>query len=193
MILEYVCVQCEAPFTVLIYSKEEGPQLAIFPFGRGNLSTPHTPGPVRYYLDQVQSCWSVGANTAAISMYRVALDHLLFGEGFKEGMVGIKLGNLEKAIAAGTAPKWASNIDRQYLGVLNRLATHALHPNDGKIDQQSVFDQNLLVAVKATFQALLIQVYELQHQEQERLTTLESALSSLEIPSDSESQAQDGA
>ena len=175
----YVCVQCEAIFNVLIYSKADGPELAIFPEGRGSLATPNTPGPVRYYLDQVQRCWSVGANSAAISMYRVALDHLLFGEGFEKGMVGAKLGNLQKAIEEGTAPGWAANIDPRYMEVLNSLATYALHPNDGKVDQQAVFDRKLLVAVKATFQALLIQVYELPHQEQDRLNTLESALESL--------------
>lgn len=179
VVLVFRCVQCDASFTGLIYGKSDLVELAIFPEGRGTLATPHTPPAVVYYLDQVQRCWSVGANSAAIGMYRVALDHLLFEQGYQNGMVGKKLDNLEKAIVAGTAPVWARDMDPGYLEVLNKLATHALHTNDGNVVQQSLFDRDLLVAVKATFQTLLFRVYELPHQEKGQLSTLGAALSNL--------------
>ena len=180
LLMTYLCVQCSATFNVLVHKEAGGVSLAIFPEGRGTLATPHTPKAVVYYLDQVQKCWSVGAFSAAISMYRVALDHLLYGEGFKKGMVGQKVEALEKAIGSGTAPDWSRNLNTRYLEVLNKLATYALHPNDGDVTPQLVFDQDLLVAVKATFQELLVRVYESPHQQQDRLTTLESALRKLD-------------
>ena len=175
------CVQCDAGFTSLLYKDHDGVRLAVFPERHGSLATPHTPPAVAYYLDQVQRCWSVGANSAAIFMYRVALDHLLFAENFKDGMVGQKLAALETTIKNGTAPNWTRDINPRYLEVLNKLATYALHPNDGNVTQQAVFDQQLLVAVKATFQALLFRVYELPHQEKDQLGTLEFALHNLQL------------
>lgn len=183
ILLSYRCTQCDAQYVTLVYLGTTGhPAIAIFPEERGSLATPHTPESVAYYLNEVQSCWSVGANSAAMSMYRVALDHLLFEQGYTKGMVGAKLGALTKDVEAGTAPEWTKNLDSGYMDVLNKLATYALHPNDGNVSQQSVFDQKLLVAVKATFQALLFRVYELSHQEREQLNTLEAALTNLKVP-----------
>lgn len=176
MLMTFSCVQCDSKFSVLVHKESGGVSLAIFPEGRGTLATPHTPNAVVYYLDQVQKCWSIGAFSAAISMYRVALDHLLYGEGFRKGMVGQKVEVLEKAIESGTAPDWARDLNTRYLEVLNKLATYALHPNEGDVTPQLVFDQDLLVAVKATFQELLVRVFELPHQQEDRLTTLEGAL-----------------
>jgi hypothetical protein len=179
LLLRFECVQCSGTFSALAHKESSGVVLAIFPEGRGTLATPHTPRSVAYYLDQVQKCWSVGAYSAAVSMYRVALDHLLFGENYTEGMVGEKLGKLEKDIAAGSAPDWAKGMDTRYLGVLNTLATYALHPNDGNIEPQAVFDQQLLTAVKATFQELLVTVYELPHERQNRMAVLDRAVRDL--------------
>ena len=180
LLMTFACVQCSANFVVLVHKAPGGVALAIFPEGRGTLATPHTPPSVTYYLDQVQKCWSVGAYPAAISMYRTALDHLLYGEGFIKGMVGQKLRNLQKKIDAGSAPGWARELDISYLEVLSKLANYALHANDGDVRQQAIFDQDLLTAVKATFQELLFRAYELPNQAQDRLETLKSALRSLD-------------
>jgi hypothetical protein len=66
-------------------------------------------------------------------MYRGALDQILHHEGFKAGMLGKKLGELERAIASGTAPKWAMELETEYLAVLNQLGSGSIHPNDGDI------------------------------------------------------------
>ena len=114
ILLQYRCIQCDAKFTVLIYNDEgaEGASIAIFPTGRGSFTTPRTPESVAYYLGQVYKCWSVGAVPAAVAMYRVVLDHILFGEGYTKGTLGTKINALDKAIKDGTAPDWAKGLKR---------------------------------------------------------------------------------
>jgi hypothetical protein len=99
------CVQCDTSFTAVVYKGPEGDSLAVLPSTYAGLTTPHTPPGVAYYLDQAQRSQATGANFAAVAMFRGALEHLLFEQGYKEGMCGQKLADLEKAIAAGTAPK----------------------------------------------------------------------------------------
>jgi hypothetical protein len=82
------CRQCESGFTALIYGGANGPALALFPECEGGLTTPHTPPAVAYYLDQAARAQAVGARSAAVAMYRAALEHLLFDQGFKTGMCG---------------------------------------------------------------------------------------------------------
>ena len=127
------CVQCDTIFTAVLYQSPEGKGLAILPSTYGGLTTPHTPAGVAYYLDQAQRSQSVGANSAAVAMFRAALDHLLFEQGFKKGMCGQKLAELEGAVKAGAAPKWANELDAEFLTVMKQLGDGAIHPNDGKI------------------------------------------------------------
>jgi hypothetical protein len=84
------CVQCDTLFTAVLYKSPEGKGLAILPSTYGGLTTPHAPKGVAYYLDQAQRSQSVGANSAAVAMFRAALDYLLFEQGFKKGMCGQK-------------------------------------------------------------------------------------------------------
>ncbi len=115
------CVQCDTLFTAVLYKSPEGLGLAILPSTYGGLTTPNTPVGVAYYLDQAQRSQSVGANSAAVAMFRAALDHLLFEQGFKKGMCGQKLAELEAAVKANTAPKWAHELDAEFLTVMKKL------------------------------------------------------------------------
>lgn len=109
-----------------------GPELAVLQSCRGGLTTPQTPPAVAYYLDQAQRAQSVSARSAAVAMYRPALEHLLYEQGYKKGMLGTKLTDLEKDIAAGTAPKWAAELDTEFLALLKELGNASIHPNDGE-------------------------------------------------------------
>jgi len=136
-LLTYECVQCSAKFTALIYKGPSGPELAISPETYGGLSTPNTADSVKYYLDQAaHRSQSVGAFSAAIAMYRGALDNLLFDQGFEEGTCGIKLKHLEAKKGKGSAPKWADEINPNRLKVLKKLGDGAIHPNDGNVENQ---------------------------------------------------------
>jgi hypothetical protein len=112
-------------------------------------------------------------------MYRAALEHLLFEQGYEKGMCNAKLTALEEDSKAGKGPQWARDIDRKFLIVLKRLGDGALHPNDGDVGKQESLDEKLLRAIQATFTELLYQVYERPHEESERLAVLEKAHSDL--------------
>jgi len=170
------CVQCDTLFTAVLYQSPEGKGLAILPSTYGGLTTPHTPVGVAYYLDQAQRSQSVGANSAAVAMFRAALDHLLFEQGFKKGMCGQKLAELEGAVKAGTAPKWANELDAEFLTVMKQLGDGAIHPNDGNVADQSKLDNELLAKITHTFQMLLFLIYELPHQKQKRLDALKAGI-----------------
>lgn len=181
-LLDYTCVQCVTRYTVLIYQGPTGPALAVLPTVLGGLTTPNTPERVAYYLDQAHKSHCVGANSAAVAMFRAALDHLLFEQGYKKGMTGEKVTALEKGIAAGTAPKWARELDPAFLGVLTKLGAGSIHPNDGDVKKQEVFDNALIAAIKATFAELLDTVYEADERKAARLSALKEAAEALKKP-----------
>ncbi len=173
-LLALACVQCEARFTGVIYNGPDGPDAVILPSIRGGLTTPHTPLGVAYYLDQAHRAEVVGARSAAVAMYRGALEHLLFEQGYKTGMLGKKLETLEEDIGKGTAPKWAADLDTEFLAVLKDLGNGSIHPNDGDVTKQSALDEELVRKVKATFLMLLFLVYEAPHKKQEHLNALKT-------------------
>ncbi len=171
---KYTCVQCKTTFTALIYEGPDGPTLTVLPSCRGGLTTPHTPSGVSYYLDQASKAQSIGANSAAIAMFRGALDHLLFEQGYVKGMLGNKLDQLEKDITNNIAPKWAMELDVEFLSVMKELGNGAIHPNDGDITKQSALDNDLIEGVKETFLMLLYLVYEHPHQKMQKLNALKA-------------------
>ena len=168
----FVCVQCETRFTVVIYQGPDGPALAVLQSCHGGLRTPHTPPGVAFYLDQAQRAQSVGANSAAIAMFRGALEHLLFEQGYKTGTLGFKIKQLCEDIKNGSAPKWALELETEFLEVIKDLGNGSIHPNDGDVDKQAVLDNKLLALVKETFQILLFLIYEVPHKKNEMLTEL---------------------
>lgn len=171
------CVQCDTLVTMLIYQGPEGqPRLAVLPSTSGGLTTPHTPEGVAYYLDQAQKAHAIGANSASVAMFRGALEHLLFEQGFKDGMCGKKLNDLEEGIAAKTAPKWAYELDIEFLKVMKQLGDGSIHPNDGDVKKQEVLDSSLIIKLRHTFQELLFLIYELPHKKAERLRALQAGV-----------------
>ena len=176
MLVTMTCVQCDTLFTGVVYNGPEGKSLAVLPSSYGGLTTPHTPPGVAYYLDQAQRSRAIGANSGAVVMFRGALEHLLFEQGFKGGMCGQKLADLEAAIKVGTAPKWASELDSEFLKVMKQLGDGAIHPNDGNIDAQKVLDGALIAKLTHTFQMLLFLIYELSHEKQRRLDGLKAGI-----------------
>jgi len=169
------CGQCKLSFTAVVYTGPSGPAVALFPEAWGGVRTPHTPPPVAYYLDQAARAQSVGAYSAAMVMYRAALEHVLFEQGFREGTCGLKIKCLERAVDEGTAPAWAKDVDRRYLSVLKQLGDGAVHPNDGDVNRQAALDRQLVGAVEATLSELLDRVYEAPARGAARLGALEAA------------------
>ena len=103
------CVQCDASYTAIIHRGPGGASLAVLPSEAGGLKTKHTPTSVAYFLDQAQRSRSVGAFSAALAMYRAAMEQLLHEQGYTSGMLATKIGKLEQEIASQSAPRWASS------------------------------------------------------------------------------------
>lgn len=173
------CVQCDALFTLVIYDGDVGPSFAIIPSVQGGLSTPNTPGGVRYYLDQAARSHALGADTAAIAMFRAALDFLLFEQNLRGRMLGDKIQNLEERLKNGTAPKWAKDLNTEFLRIIKDLGNASIHPGKGDISRQTAIDTNLYIQVVQTFQELLHLVYELPVQTSMRLSKLRSTSATL--------------
>jgi hypothetical protein len=168
------CVQCDAPYTALKYQGPAGPVLAMLPSTNGGLSTPHTPEAVAYYLDQAHKARSLGANSAAMAMFRAALEQLLYGQGYQAGMLDRKIKDLEAAIADNSAPAWARELDTDYLKAIKELGNGAIHTNGGDVKKQENLDSQLIVAVEATVAGLLHLIYEIPHMKMTRLTDLKA-------------------
>src|ERR1700733_8369393 len=127
------CPQCTTNGIGVICEGPEGDAVSLHWPVRGVLSTPNSPPGVAYYLDQAARCETAGAHSAAVAMYRAALDHLMFNQNYRGGMLGVRLGKLLADVDAGNAPKWARDIDHAYLDVVKRLGDGAIHTNDGDV------------------------------------------------------------
>ncbi len=173
-LFHYTCVQCNMFFTAIVYQGQGGPALAVFPSRYGGLRTAHTPEGVAYYLDQASRSESAGANSAAIVMFRGALEHILFEQGYQTGMLNSKINKLEEDIKQGRAQKWAMEMEMDFLQVIKDLGNGSIHPNDGDVKKQEALDNDLISKVKFTFQMLLFTIYELPHKKASLLTDLKA-------------------
>ncbi len=173
------CLQDDTLFTFVLFEGPAGYELAVFPNKRGGLATPNTPTDTAYYLDQAQRAESAGAVTAALAMYRSAVEAVMFDQGFTDRMLGPKITALEAAIQAGTAPTWARNLDSDFLRVLKDLGNTAIHVDGGNVQQQDTTIRALLPEVVITCGEILDLIYERTQRAQSRLAALKAAHASL--------------
>ena len=173
-LFSFECLQCSTKFLAVIYQGPQGPSMALFPQVHGGLSRPNAPEAVTYYLDQAHRCENVGAFSAAIAMYRSALENLLFEQGYKKGMLASKIQQLEADVAGASpsAPRWARDLETEYLTVIKELGNASIHPNDGDITKQEALDRDLVAVVREVFAGLLYLVYELPQEKSSRLASL---------------------
>ena len=175
---EFKCLQCKTTFTALVYKGSTGEQsLAVFPSCHGGVSTPNTPDSVAYYLSQANLSRSVSANSAAMSMYRAALEQILFEQGYTDRMLGPKINHLCKDIENGNAPDWALKLETEFLTYLNKLGNGAIHANDGDVEKQKSIDNELLTKIDVLFSMLLYRIYEAKKQQADWLNALNSTAS----------------
>lgn len=163
-LFSYKCGECESEFQAVVYQSPSGPDLAVLPSVGGGVSSEHCPDGVAYYLEQAQRAHSVGARSAAVAMYRGALEQFLFQQGYKDGPLARKIADLDAAIAAGTAPKWTQRVDSEFLDLIRELGNGSIHPNDGDVKSQERLDGELVNGLSALFQTLLVAAYEIDAQ-----------------------------
>lgn len=173
----YSCIQCDACWSVLVYPSLNELRMALLPahFAVGGIASEHTPPGVAFYLDQAGRCHHIGANSAAISMFRSALEWLLEDQGFTERMLAPKLAALERAMNQGTAPKWTAEIEQEYLQVIKDLGNIAAHTNAGDLSKQEALDAELYRKIELTFLELLEVIYERPARRKQRLAELQAA------------------
>ena len=176
-LFRYACIQCDAAWSVLVYPAQGDLRLALLPvhFGVGGIASANTPEGVAYCLDQAARCHSISANSAAMTMFRSALEWVLEEQGFKDRMLGPKLAALDQAIAKGSAPPWASEIDPEYLKVIKDLGNFATHTNAGDLTKQETLDSQLYRKVELTFLELLDVIYDRPVRKAQLLAELKEA------------------
>jgi hypothetical protein len=174
----YTCRQCASTFTSLIYKGPKGQSIAVLPSCYGGLSTPNTPDSVAYYLDQANRAKSVSANSAAMAMYRAALDHILFEQGYTKGMLGARLNELEKDISNKKATRWAMDLETEFLNYLKEFGNESIHTNDGDITKQEKIDNDLLSKVDIVFSMLLFRIYEAKKKQEDWLDSFKRKIES---------------
>jgi hypothetical protein len=172
-----ICLECESLMTLVVFPGPQGMQLVALPSTYGGLSTPNTPESVAFYLDQAQKCQAMGALSAAVAMYRAALEHVLHEQGYTDGMLGKRIAAL---VADEEPPEWRDRLGEEYLGVINKLASAAIHANNGDVSQQLVFDAELLQGVRELFIELLDEIYEQPKIRADRFARLQGAAGSIE-------------
>lgn len=176
---EFVCGECRRPQLALGCAGPAGPEYHIIPSVGGGLSTPNTPAAVRYNLELASRCESAAASPAALAMYRAALEHVLLEQGFDRRMLGPKIEQLESAIKGGKAPRWALDLDPEYLIVIKDLGNWSLHADGPDVQQHMELDPTLLREIRAVFVLLLQEVYEIPLQREARLAGLKDVRDSL--------------
>ena len=115
LIYELTCLQCKSKAYLIVYKKEKEFKSVIIYEKAGGCSSKNAPEGVKYYLNQAYQARIIGAESASMSMCRAAMDFLLFDQGYTTGMLGKKIENLEEDINNKKAPKWAMEIDIDYI------------------------------------------------------------------------------
>lgn len=171
-LVDLACVQCNAPFLALIYENDGSPAMVVLPNRQSSPATPHTSPAVAYYLDQAKRAQSAGAASAAVAMFRQALECLLSEEGYLTGSLGLRLHQLAKGVESGSAPKWALELEPEFHAVFRRMGESPLNLREGDAQKQLALDDELLPLLDETFRMLLFLVFEVPSEKSERLAAL---------------------
>ena len=180
-LLRYICGACESIYFPLLFFGAKGLTLLIASQVGTGIQCEVAPAGVNYYLDQAAKCESTGALSAAVGMYRVALECFLYDQGFKKGMIGKKLQALERRARRADAADWMRNLDSEMMKVLNRLGNAAMH-YDGDIAAQAILDKDTLIAVRDTFAWILGAAYEEPLKRKAAAAKIQAALTAMKKP-----------
>lgn len=170
----YRCVNCNTEFYALLYGTEQSLKLAIISSYLGGLSSPATPAEVRYFVDQAYRAQMASAYSAAMTMYRTALDQILEDQGYG-GKLPSKITQLENDVNSGSGKEWARNVVPEILKTIKEIADSESHSNDSP---SSVLHAEFMQAVQKTFIYLLADIYENKSKRELAKNRLKTALDS---------------
>lgn len=172
-LLRLDCVNCQNVFYGMIYKDEKGPSVVFFSTRGGGVATANTPDLVRYFLQQAYKAQTATAYSAALAMYRAALEQLLEQKGF-EGKLPAKLAKLSKDIEDGAAPTWAKRLNTDILSVIKDISNSHAHPSE--LAKLQALDAPFMSKIQRTFSALLTLAYEQESRQAAAKAKLEAAL-----------------
>ncbi|MDQ5937892.1 MAG: hypothetical protein QG574_5251 [Cyanobacteriota bacterium erpe_2018_sw_21hr_WHONDRS-SW48-000092_B_bin.40] len=167
------CVNCKNAFYVLLLCGDKSPTLVFFSIRGGGVATPNTPELVKYYLEQAYKAQSATAYSAALAMYRAALEQLLENKGF-DGKLPAKLQKLTDDIKNGSAPSWAKRLDIAALQVIKDICNAHVHPSE--LAKLQALDAVFMSDVQKTFSSLLSIAYEQEPRQTAAKAKLKAAL-----------------
>jgi hypothetical protein len=180
-LFDFSCVQCNTLLAAVVYRGPEGPALAVLPSCRSGLTTTHTSEGVAFYLDQALRARSIDANSAAIAMFRAALELILSEEGYRTGTLSLKVHQLGENIEARSAPRWALDLEPEFLDVIRLLGNASAHLDGSEVRRQAGLDKQMIGPVEETLRMLLFMVYEVPYQRNARLAALRTKAGTLNI------------
>lgn len=150
------CLQCDHTMRVLVSPSGEGDvEIFLIPARWAAAMPESTPPVIAYALEQAERAQAAKASSAAVVMYRRALEHLLEDQGYRQGSLAQRIRTL---LATDPAPPWLASLDPEYLGLIKELGNAASH-GDGGIAQREVFDEETMRQVHSLFDQVLEAVY----------------------------------
>lgn len=173
------CAVCKQESILIFFSeKEEYKVVSIFP--EGNFADKkNIPPEVGYYITQAERSRSVGANSAALVMYRSAVEHILWQNGYDSSsgkLLGERIGKLKRDMENDLIPRWAKRIEIDYLDIIAKLGNAAVHTNGGDISKQEALDISLVIEVQCAISHIIEEVYEYPAKNAKRKDRLSSAI-----------------
>lgn len=166
----HICRQCHNETFLIRHTVDGKPTLTFLYSTALQYDTSCVPEGINYYMGQAFKSKSVGAYSAAMAMYRSALEFLLYESGFDENRLVDKIKSFEDK-----PPDWATSLSSQFMGIIRELGNDSVHPNRGNISEQEKFDFDMLEAVEITLNELIERAYILPQKERDRLSVLSKA------------------
>jgi hypothetical protein len=170
------CPQCQTKFTLVVHDSASGWDVLLLADRPGRAGTPHTPPEVAYYVDQAERAKRAGAMSAALAMYRAALEALLHQQGFEQRHMSEKISAVREEKGSGSARPWVAEVDDVALEMLKKLADGTLHLDGGDVARQAAIDADLLRSVELVVSALMHSVYETGAAHAEARSRMQQAL-----------------
>lgn len=170
LVYVHTCRQCHNETFLIKHTVDGEPTLTFVYSTVLQYDTSCVPEGINYYMGQAFKSKSVGAYSAAMAMYRSALEFLLYESGFDENRLVDKIKSFEDK-----PPDWATSLSSQFMGIIRELGNDSVHPNRGNISEQEKFDFDMLEAVEITLNELIERAYIFPQKEKDRLSVLSKA------------------
>lgn len=167
LVYVHTCRQCHNETFLIKHTVDGEPTLTFVYSTVLQYDTSCVPEGINYYMGQAFKSKSVGAYSAAMAMYRSALEFLLYHSGFNENRLVDKIKSFEDK-----PPDWATSLSSLFMDIIRELGNDSVHPNGGDISEQEKFDFKMLEAVEETMNELIERAYILPQREKDRLSIL---------------------